>query len=87
VTHTPCLSHCSHFAGNQAEIERLATDSATRFSQLFDSAKVGSDGKCPEGFSPANPNSEYYLTTINGKKKMVQCLKIKVRPFLFYIHV
>lgn len=46
---------------------------------MFETAEVGSDGKCPKGFSPANPPSPYYQTKIKGKTLHVQCLKIKVR--------
>lgn len=64
--------------GNQAELQALATNPATRFSSLFDEAELTSEGKCPEGYLPANPPSEYYEKEANGKKLFVQCLKVKV---------
>jgi hypothetical protein len=69
---------CSRPAANQAELEAVATNPSTKFSDFFETAKVGSDGKCPEGFSAANPPSAYYKTMVNGKSRHVQCLKIKV---------
>jgi hypothetical protein len=66
-------------AGNQAELQALATNPATRFSTFFDEAQLTSDGKCPKGYLPANPPSDYYEKEVNGKKLLVQCLKFKVR--------
>lgn len=45
---------------------------------MFEAAEVGGDGKCPTGFSPANPPSAYYQTKVNGRNIRLQCLKIKV---------
>jgi hypothetical protein len=45
---------------------------------MFETAEVGGDGKCPAGFSPANPPSAYYETKVDNKNILVQCLKIKV---------
>lgn len=61
----------------QSELQALATNPATRFSSLFDEAQPGQDGKCPEGFSPANPPSAYWKKKVNGKTLYLQCLKIK----------
>jgi hypothetical protein len=66
-------------AGNQAELQALATNPATRFSMFFDEGELTTDGKCPEGYLPANPPSDYYEKEANGKKLFVQCLKFKVR--------
>lgn len=68
-------------AGTQSELQALATNPQTRFSSLFDEAKLTSDGKCPEGYLPANPPSAQFVKTVNGKKLHVQCLKIKVSDF------
>jgi hypothetical protein len=65
--------------GTQSELQALATNPSTRFSSLFDEAQPGQDGKCPEGFSPANPPSGYWKKKVNGKTLYVQCLKIKVK--------
>lgn len=75
----PCHSLQLLSAGTQSELQALATNPATRFSSLFDEAQPGPDGKCPEGFSTANPPSAYWKKKVNGKTLYVQCLKIKVR--------
>lgn len=67
-------------AGTQSELQALAINPATRFSSLFDEAQLTPEGKCPEGYMPANPPSDYFEKEANGKKLFVQCLKIKVGP-------
>jgi len=64
--------------GSQSELQALAIHPATRFSSLFDTAKVGPDGRCLDGFSAANPPSPYYQTKVNGRIVYVHCLRIKV---------
>lgn len=76
VAHDDRLCCC---AGTQGELQALALNPATKFSDMFETAKVGGDGKCPAGFSPANLPSSYYKTKVNGRDILVQCLKIKVR--------
>jgi hypothetical protein len=76
-----CVAHrCC--AGTQAELQVLAINPSTKFSDMFETAEVGGDGKCPAGFSPANPPSSYYKTNVQGRSVLLQCLKIKVTASL-----
>ncbi|KAF6262042.1 hypothetical protein COO60DRAFT_687772 [Scenedesmus sp. NREL 46B-D3] len=63
--------------GNQAELQALAIDPATRFSSMFEVATVTDAGKCPEGFSPANTPFSNLKQTVKDNSIYVECLKIK----------
>ena len=50
---------------------------------MFEAVNATSDGKCPQGFAPHNPIVKAFTQRINSVTLYVECLKIKVRGFMF----